>query len=34
MRTGRFRGELVIIFSIAPPGEDFRVYTSGTARRK
>ncbi len=27
-------GSLVIIFSIAPPGEVFRVYTSGTARRK
>ena len=27
-------GGLVIVFSIAPPGEDFRVYTSGTARRK
>jgi hypothetical protein len=27
-------GDLVIIFSIAPPEEDFRVYTRGTARRK
>ncbi len=27
-------GDLVIVFSIAPPGREFRVYTSGTARRK
>jgi hypothetical protein len=27
-------GDLTIVFSIAPPGEDFRAYTSGTARRK
>ncbi len=27
-------GELAIIFSIAPPGQEFRVYTSGKARRK
>jgi hypothetical protein len=31
---GSAGGGLAIIFSIAPPGEDFRVYTSGTARRK
>lgn len=27
-------GDLLIAFSIASPGEDFRVYTSGTARKK
>jgi hypothetical protein len=27
-------GDLVIAFSIASPGEDFRLYTSGTARKK
>jgi hypothetical protein len=27
-------GDLAIVFSMAPPGQDLRVYTSGTARRK
>lgn len=27
-------GDLVIVFSIASPGEEFRVHTSGTARKK
>ncbi|HEX2695938.1 MAG TPA: hypothetical protein VHP61_09300 [Acidobacteriota bacterium] len=31
---GSAGGDLVIVFSIAPSGEDFRIYTSGTARRK
>lgn len=31
---GAAGGRLVIVFSIAPPGEGFRVYTSGRAQRK
>lgn len=27
-------GDVVIVFSIAASGEDFRIYTTGTARRK